>query len=249
MRKKFLTLVFIILLGIVTISFYIFLNPAILKKLQVVISPPIVTPTLISSTPTPICENIATSTIAPQNIITSEPALIAIQIDETTTRETLDVIFSELSDSLQTRDRVIFLSGDEIIADETVDSEWQQEAVSNSIQLLRHKILNYDFLRYPTTDEGLFIISKKCSYIDYQECIFVSMTAEQNLREQDFRYWHYSNVDNVDMVVIIPDCYRQEQTCQYKMRYWESLIGGVKSLTFVNLNEFSDLLSIIIGNR
>lgn len=117
MLKKLRTLGFVIILGVVTISFYIYVIPLILKVFQVIASPQTLTPT-----PTPTCDKGAIPVIVTPNVINSEPALVVFLIDEIRTRETFEIIFSALSNSLQSGDTVIFLYKDEVIINETVES-------------------------------------------------------------------------------------------------------------------------------
>ena len=111
--------------------FLVFMGLFTILKAEVPESSQIPLPTKTSVAtfiPSPfVCGSGAIPTIGTPEPINSAPTLIVILIDETTTKETLETIFSALDSSLQMGDRVIFLiSGKDkfneaVIADETVE--------------------------------------------------------------------------------------------------------------------------------
>lgn len=278
MSKKLRLWAFIILLGLLTTSFYIYINPVILKKLNVFLLPPISTLTQIALTSTPACENRATSTIATPYIINSEPALIVFLVDEIRNRETLEAIFSALGDSLQVEDRVIILSRSEIIIDEIVYgaypkpaqpspcssttpdaffySEWEQKTVSEFMELLRHKMQDYDFYSPHLIDSEELIFAsnafrQECRFESYEKCVFVPIINIQESGAQFLSIDIEADYSNVEVMVIMTDCSSHEAICRDKTFYWQQFftINNANSIEFVDANKFFSLLKNTIGNK
>ncbi len=134
---------------------------------------------------------------------------------------------------------------------QTTYSIWQQENVSKLIESLRQKIQGYDFGNPPPTkSQGLIIASNifdiECQDKDYKKCIFVPMTVMQEWRNQptDLKV----DFSNVNVVGTMTDCSFYDSTCRDKVEYWQSFFTAknAKSVQFVNLNDFWNLLASAI---